>query len=41
MREKRTPKQTDYTNKREPEMWGDDSEVDDLSGYVYTPEITR
>ena len=40
-REKRTPKQTDYTDKHEPEVWGNDGEVDDLSGYVYSPGIVR
>jgi len=38
-REKRTPKQTDHTNKHEPEVRGNNGEVDDLSGYVYDPEI--
>jgi len=36
-REKRTPEQADHTNKHEPEVWRNDGEVDDLSGYVHSP----
>lgn len=36
----RTPEQTDNTNEHEPEVWRDYSEVNDLSGCVYGPEIT-
>jgi len=40
-REKRTPEQTDNANEYEPEVRGNNGEVDDLSGYVHDPEITK
>ena len=39
MQVERTPEQTDYTNKHEPEVGRNDGEVDGLSGYVHSPEI--
>jgi len=31
------PKQADYTNKHEPEVWRNNGKVYELSGYVYSP----